>query len=78
MDDKERSNEELRKELGELKEAYHSLKALYEEGIAERRVAEAELSESERKSYAGGRNCGGMRASEVETRWALYLFQSRC
>ena len=44
MDDREKSNEELRKELGELKEAYQSLKALYEEGIAERRVAEAELS----------------------------------
>lgn len=49
MDDRERSSEELRKELEDLKEAYQSLKALYEKGIAERRIAEAELSASERR-----------------------------
>jgi len=49
MDDKEKSREGLQKEFGELKEAYRSLQALYEEGLAERKLAEEELSESARR-----------------------------
>lgn len=49
MDHKERSSEELLKELEELEEAYSSLQVLYEKGLAERELAEEELSESERR-----------------------------
>ena len=49
MNHREQSREELEQELGELKKAYSSLQSLYEKGLAERRLAEAELSESERR-----------------------------
>jgi PAS domain S-box-containing protein len=49
MEHKEISRKELIKELEELKEAYRSLQALYEKGLAERKLAEAELSVSERR-----------------------------
>jgi PAS domain S-box-containing protein len=49
MNRREKSREELEQELGELKQAYSSLHSLLEKGLAESRMAEAELSESERR-----------------------------
>jgi PAS domain S-box-containing protein len=49
MNRREKSREELEQELGELKQAYSSLQSLLEKGRAESRMAEAELSESERR-----------------------------
>jgi len=49
MNHREKSREELEQELGELKQAYSSFQSQYEKGLAESRMAEAELSESERR-----------------------------
>jgi PAS domain S-box-containing protein len=49
MNSREKSREELEQELEELKQAYGSLQSQYEIGLSERRLAEAELSESERR-----------------------------
>ena len=49
MNEKDKSREELLMELERLKEAYASLQVLYEKGLDERRLAEAELSKGERR-----------------------------
>ncbi len=49
MNEKDKSREELLLELERLKEAYGALHALYEKGLDERRLAEAELRVSERR-----------------------------
>ncbi len=49
MKNREKPREELEQELGEIKQAYSSLQSLYEKGLAERRLTEAELSESDRR-----------------------------
>ena len=58
MNDKEKSREGLLQELGELKQAYTSLEAQYKNGLAERRQAEAELSDSDRRFMQVAKSAG--------------------
>jgi len=74
MKHREKTREELEQELHELKEAYSSLKLLYEKGLAERRQAEAELRESERR-FSQVAESAGEWIWEVDAR-GLYTYSS--
>jgi len=70
----EKSREELEQELLELEKAYSSLQLLYEEGLAERRLALAGLRESERR-FSQVAESAGEWIWEVDTD-GLYTFSS--
>jgi len=72
--DPDKSKEELLKELQELKQAHSSLQALYEKGLDDRRLAEAELSASERRFMQVAESAGEW-IWEVDAR-GLYTYSS--